>query len=264
MSYLVFAALLLTSSAIAATTESGAWQILTQGAAEESAAKRAQAVSAIGSIQMARAAKLMDTALSDKDSRVRFAAVSSLADRKSRSAIPQLKKALDDEAGEVSFTAAQALWALGDRSGRQLLAELLAGERKEAPGFLKKSVKDAKSTLHNRKALVWMGAKEGAGFLFGPLGYGLDVVEGMTKDSAAPARALSASLLGQEKTSEVIEALTDALDDKSPLVRIAAARALGGLANRSLIAKIEPLLEDKQDGVRYMAAASIVRLSQAK
>jgi HEAT repeat protein len=264
MRYLILAALLLTRGATAATTESGAWQILTQGAAEENAVKRAQAVTAIGSIRMARAGKLVDAALSDKDSRVRLAAVSSLAERKSKTTIPQLKKALDDEAGEISFTAAQALWALGDRSGKDLLAEVLAGERKQSPGFIKQSVKDAKSTLHNRKALVWMGAKEGAGFLFGPLGYGLDVVEGMTKDSSAPARALSALLLGQEKTPEVIEALTGALDDKNPLVRIAAARALGGFANRSMIPKIEPLLEDKQEGVRYMAAASIVRLSQAK
>jgi len=248
MRYLVCIALLATHSTLAATSADGAWEILTHGAADENAVKRAEAITALGSIRLTRARTLVEAALSDKDSRVRFAVVSSLVEGKTRAAIPKLKLALDDEAAEISFTAAQALWDMGDRSGKELLAAILAGERKQSPGFVKKSVKDAKATLHNRKALVWMGAKEGAGFLFGPLGYGLDIVEGMTKDASAPARALSASLLGQQKTPEVIAALTDALGDKSPLVRIAAVRALGGFANRSLISKVEPLLEDKQEG----------------
>ena len=45
---------------------------------------------------------------------------------------------------------------------------------------------------------------------------------------------------------------------------MAAAKALGGFADRGLIPKIEPLLEDKQDAVRYMAAASIVRLAERR
>ena len=42
-------------------------------------------------------------------------------------------------------------------------------------------LKQVKSTLHNRKALAWMGAKEGAGFLFGPLGFGLGLAESILK-----------------------------------------------------------------------------------
>jgi HEAT repeat protein len=265
MRYLLCGVLLLARYASPATSPSvGAWETLTRGAAEDSAMKRAAAVAALGTIRTARAEKLVEAAVSDKDSTVRLTAVSALAERKSRSAIPKLKVALEDDAAEVSFSAAKALWEMGDRSGRDLLVAVLAGDQKQSPGYIKKSLKDAKATLRNRKALVWMGAKEGAGFLFGPLGYGLGVVEELTKDAGSGARALSAALLAQDKDPIVIDELTDALWDKSPLVRAAAAKALGGFANRGLSAKIEPLLEDKQDIVRFMAAASIVRLAGTK
>ena len=149
---------------------------------------------------------------------------------------------------------------MGDHSGRAVLVEVMAGEKKDSPGFLKKQVRDAKSTLHSPRKLVWMGAKEGAGFLFGPLGYGLGMVEGMTRDSSASARALSVTLLARDRSS--LEKLEGALEDKSPLVRAAAAKALGGSGNRAVVPKLKPLLEDKQDGPRYMAAAAIVRIGK--
>src|SRR5262249_15144987 len=118
--------------------------------------------------------------------------------------------------------------------------------------------------LHNRRAMVWMGAKEGAGFLFGPLGYGMGMVEGMTKDNSAPERALAVALLGQDRNPAAIDDIAAALDDKNPIVRVAAARALGGYRDRRLAAKLEPLLDDKQTAVQYMAAASIVRLTEVR
>jgi hypothetical protein len=121
-------------------------------------------------------------------------------------------------------------------------------------------MRGAKSTLHNRKALAWMGAKEGAGFLFGPLGTGLGIAEGIMKDGSAAARALSAKLLAQDNDSETAEELSDALYDKSPLVRVAAAKALGGFADPALIPRLQLLLEDKSEAVKYMAAASILRI----
>ena len=265
MKNLLWGFLILTRSALAAAGPSaGAWDVLTKGAGEANLVHRAQAVTAIGTIRLARADKLVETALSDKDPTVRLAAVNALAERKSRTLIPKLKRALDDDAAEVSFRAALALWELGDRSGQDLLRAVLAGERKQSASFISRQVKDAKSTLHNRKALVWMGAKEGAGFLFGPLGYGMGMVEGMTKDASAPERALAAVALGLDKDPKMIDDLTAALDDKNPLVRVTAAKALGAYADRTLVPKLEPLLDDKHDAVRYMAAASIVRLSEAR
>ncbi len=252
--------LLIASNAFAAAP----WEVLTQGAAEENSTKRAVAIVALGTIRTPQADKLVLAAVSDKAVPVRLAAVSALAEQKSRTAIPKLKAALEDEAAEVSFSAAKALWDMGDRSGGDLLAEVLAGERKQSPGFVKKQVREAKSTLQNRKKLVWMGAKEGAGFLFGPLGFGLGVVESLSQDGSAPTRALSATLLGQYKDPVVRAELVDGLEDKSPLVRLAVAKALGGFPDRALIPKLEPLLEDKSEAVRYMAAAAIVRIDKGR
>src|SRR5437588_326002 len=85
------------------------WELLTQGAAEENAARRAMAIVALGTIRTAQAEKLVLAAVSDKAVPVRLAAVSALAEQKSRAAVPKLKAALDDEAAEVSFSAAKAL-----------------------------------------------------------------------------------------------------------------------------------------------------------
>ena len=241
---------------------SSPWELLTQGAAEQNYTKRAHAIVALGTIPTAEAESLVLAALNDKSSVVKLAAVSAVAEHKSPACIKKLRAALDDDAAEVSFSAAQALSDLGDHSGDALLAAVLAGERKQSPGFVKEQIRDAKSTLHNPKKIVWMGAKEGAGFLFGPLGYGLGMVEGMTHDGSAPARAISATLLGHSKAPGARAQLEDALDDKSPLVRVAAAKSLGGFSDPALIRKLEPLLDDKQDAVRYMAAAAIVRIGK--
>jgi HEAT repeat protein len=247
---------------LAAADASKAWEMLKEGVGEENAYKRAPAVAALGTIQTVEADKLLRAALEDKEVFVRFAAVNALAERKSRADIPMLKIALDDESGEVSFTAAKALWEMGDRSGKDILEEVLAGERKQSAGFVKSQIRDAKSTMHNRNAMVWMGAKEGAGFLFGPLGTGMGIMEQVMKDGSAQARILSATLLARDKDARAIADLGDALYDKNPLVRTAAAKLLGAFNDSTVRPKLVPLLEDKTDAVRYMAAASIVRIDR--
>jgi HEAT repeat protein len=252
----------LLSAHVLAAANSPAWTILTGGAAEQSPYKRVTAIVALGTIQSPEADKLVVAAMKDKEVFVRFAAVNALAERKSRADIPRLKTALQDQSGEVSFTAAKALWELGDRSGRGVLEEVLDGDFKQSAGFVKEQIRSAKATMHNRKELVWMGAIEGAGFLFGPLGTGLGVMEQMMKDSTATARIQSATLLAQVKDPATIAALGSALYDKNPLVRAVAARLLGGFNDPTVRGKLQPLLEDKTDAVRYMAAASLVRIER--
>ena len=237
----------------------GAWEILNKGVAEQYAPKRAQAYSAVGTIRTPDAEKLLNNALTDKDYSVRLTAVSVLAERKSRAEIPRLKKALNDESAEVSFTAAKALWEMGDHSGKDVLQQVLSGDRK-GPGFVQSEVRSVKATARDRKVLIWMGAREGAGFLFGPLGAGIGLAESATKDGQAPVRALSAMLLGQELNDpNSIAYLGSALYDKNPLVRTASAKALGGFTDPTVLPKLQYALADKSDPVRFMAAASIVR-----
>jgi HEAT repeat protein len=47
-------------------------------------------------------------------------------------------------------------------------------------------------------------------------------------------------------------------------VRVAVAKSLGGFSDRALIPKLQQLLDDKSEPVRYMAAAAIVRIGRGR
>jgi HEAT repeat protein len=260
-----FCFLCLTPAALLSTgVEIGAWDVLKEGLAEHSTNKRAQAVTALGSIGATpQVVKMVVAALKDKDVVVRQTAAAVLGEVQARRAVPQLREALDDESAEVSFAAAQALWQLGDRSGRDILFEVLAGDRKTGPGMIEGGIRDAKRKLHSPAALAKIGIDQAAG-LFGPFSMGIWFAEDFIKDKGAPARALSAKLLSTDPDPGATWELQLALDDKSSAVRAAAARALGVRPAPDAIAKIQPLLLDGNDGVRYMAAAAIIRLSQPR
>jgi len=51
------------------------------------------------------------------------------------------------------------------------------------------------------------------------------------------------------------------LQDKNTAVRAAAAKALGQHPCRSVVEDLHSLLDEKKDEVKYMAAASILRIS---
>lgn len=259
----LFVLLWVTPSLFAADSQTNAWDILNRGLADGNPLKRAQAITALGGIgPRAQVLDLAEAALLDKDSSVRQTAVAVLGEMKVRRAAPKLRKALDDESPEVSFTAAKALWDMGDRSGREIFWQVLAGERSPSEGAIKGGVRDAKKQLHNPKGLALMGIKESAGALLGPFSLGIGLAEELIKDKSAPARALSAQLLATDPDPNSIHELEQALDDKNAAVRAAVVRSLGRRAGRDAIPRIHPLLADANDAVRYNAAAAVIRLSQ--
>lgn len=239
------------------------WKVLTEGVAEEKAAKRADAIAALGTIgPRPKAVRLVEAGLADGDPEIRQIAVVTLGQMKSRASIPKLRGALDDENPNVSFSAACALWEMGDHSGRGAFIEVLASNRNPPKEAVQAGLQTAKKKLHNPLQLGMTGVKEGAHTLLGPFALGLPVAEELTKDRTAQARVLSATLLARDHDPQSVRELEDALADKNWAVRVAAARAVGALSRRELIPKLKPLLDDEKDAVRYMAAASIVRLSQ--
>lgn len=260
-----FCLLCLTPAALLSTgVEIGSWDVLKEGLAEHNTSKRAQAITALGSIGVTPGiVKMVVGALKDKDVVVRQTAAIVLGEMHARRAVPNLRKALDDESAEVSFAAARSLWQLGDRSGRDILCEVLTGDRKTGPGMIEGGIRDAKRKLHSPAAMAKIGIDQAVG-LFGPFSMGVWFAEDLFKDKGAAARALSAKLLSTDPDPGATRELELALDDKSSAVRAAAARALGARAVPDSIAKIQPLLLDGNDGVRYMAAAAIVRLSQPR
>lgn len=241
-----------------------AWETLRAGMAEDKGAERSDAVTALGSIgTRPDAVQLIEAALDDKSSAVRQVAAATLGEMRSRASIPRLQQALDDESIEVSFTAARALWEMGDRSGRSLFQAVLSGDRKPTRGPMRARWRDAKDTLSDPQALTMIGVKQGAGALLGPFAMGISVVEEFTRDGSAPTRALCAEMLSADRNPDTLADLLAALEDKNWVVRAAAARALGIYGNRAVLPRLEHLLNDDKDAVKYMAAAAIVRLAPA-
>jgi HEAT repeats len=182
-------------------------------------------------------------------------------------AIPHLKASLDDNNPEVSFTAPTALWDLGDTSSRDIIQAVMSGERSDKPGKLHTAIEEAKNKLRPSE-LAFMGVKEASGVFLGRASMGIDAIhEAMqenNKDAAAPGRSAAASILGKDPDPYSLVLLEWGLGDNNWAVRVAVAKALGERGNQQTIVKLSPLLSDDRHAVRYMAAASMVKLSLKK
>ena len=223
--------------------------------------RRAEAIAAVGTMAPSpRVLHLVENALDDKDSSIRQLAAMNLGQMRARRSIPRLKKALNDPSPEVSFAAAKSLWNMGDHSGRDVFIRILSGEKSSSPGLIKDEVEATKKKFDDKRKLAIIGATEAASSLFGPAGWGLKIVEEITRERLEMLGA-SFILLSHDTSLDGLRELQDALSDKNWIVRAAAAQALGASRHRDQIQYLRPLLDDDKPAVRFMAAASILRLS---
>lgn len=243
-----------------------AWTLLSKAATDHKDDKRQAAVLALSTLGSSpRAIRMVEKALlNDKEVEVRQTAASALAEMKAHSALPTLRNALDDKSAVVRFAAAKALWDLGDHSGRDVLIEVLEGESSPSEGFIKSSFEEADKKLHNPHELAMMGINEASGAFLGPFSMGVVLAERMAKDKTAGARALSATLLASDHDPRSVRDIDVALQDKNWAVREAAAKAIGHYPCKAVLADLEPLLDDKKEEVKLMAAASILKISAAR
>ncbi len=247
--------------------EGAAWDALTKGVDDGDASHRKTAFAAIGTIgPMKEAVEMVERGLQDRDREVRQVAAATLGEMGAKDAIPRLKAALDDSP-EVSFTAARALLVLGDQNdSRDIFQAVLSGERKDTPGKMHSAMKEMKKKLTPAQ-LALMGVKEAAGTL-GPASIGITAVQEAMKeakkDSGTAGRAIAAENLAKDSDPYSLILLEWAIGDDNWAVRVAVAKALGERGNQETIPKLKPLLSDDHHAVRYMAAASIVKLNQRK
>jgi len=241
-----------------------AWEVLKTGLKEKNVDTRRQAVTAIGSIGLdPEAIRLVQESLRDEDPLVRQTAAAELGVMKAKPAIPMLKTALDDASAEVAFSAAKALWDLGDKSGRDLIEDVLTGQEKASEGMVSGAMRDVKRKMHDPKAMALMGFKEASGALLGPFNFGLIAAEQALKDGSAGARALATTLLAQDCDAESLRLLEwSCANDKSWAVKAAAAKALGQCGKSDAIPTLEQNLSEGRPAVKFMAAGAIIRLSQ--
>jgi HEAT repeat protein len=236
-----------------------AWLVLQDGVKENSAEKRAKAVNALGLLSANREAEGMAIeALTDDKYNVRSAAATALGIMHAVHAIPQLEKALDDDEPAVVLAAANALMLLKDNRAYDVYYDVLTGKARPNKGFIKEQLKP----FHDPKQVAALGFEEGIGFLpFAGIGY--EVVKRILKSASDTSlvRAAAAKKLAHDPNPASAEALVDATEDKSWIVRAAALDAIAQRGDKSLLPKISGSLKDTRDDVRYMAAASIVHLS---
>lgn len=259
---LAAAGALVFSQAFDQPAKARAWETLNHGLVSTDPAHRILAVTAFGTMgPLPAAVQAVERVLKeDKDTLVRQTAAATLGEMRSPEAIPALKAALDDNA-EVSFTAAKALWQLGDTSGREIFQQVLKGERKDAPNMVQGALRKAKQKLHTPTELALMGVKEASGVLLGPASMGIKVGMESLKDKGASGRTLAVEMLAKDDDPYALTLLEWALADDSWVVRASVAKALGERGNQATIPKLMPLLAEDRHVVRYMAAASILRLS---
>jgi len=223
----------------------------------------AMALSTIDASNQEAVNRLIGTMKNDKSARVRMQAALSLGEMNAKQAIPALKDALEEESSEVAFAAAKALADLGDQGGEGVLIAVLSGERKDAPGIITNARREAERRLKHPEGLLLMGAEDGIGAMFGPAAMAIEAAKDASdlNGKGAPGRAAAASYLAKDPDPYAVALLEWALGDDSSFVRVEAAKGLGERGNAASVAKLMPLLQDRKNSVRTMAAASIIRLT---
>ena len=263
---LIAALALLTSISLAQTSPDPAehaWQVITDGFKDSNPDKRKEVIEAasLASINQKNYGLLAD-ALRDSDAQVRLAACETLSSWKDKRSIPLLKGALRDEVPEVVFCSAQGLWQLGDPQGRTVLLSVVEGETKASSGYVVKQKRDALRMLKTPATLISTLAKFGVGFAPVPgLGTGFSSLRGIMKNSEATPRAMALLDISQDRRSDTLQLLRQALNDKDWSVRAAAVHALAVRNQTDARDDLIPLLDDKKEAVSYRAAFTYLRLS---
>jgi len=237
------------------------WQLLTDnvenGKQLEYKTQALDALSSLGSNP--RANRLISAAMKDRNLDLRTAAVLAAGKARSRALVAPIKALLDDPEPQVVFVAATTLWKqFHDKSGEDILAAIVAGDRKANPSIFNGAKHDMSRTMHSKSALEKIGIETGAALALGPFGFSVAAVEYARKNGADTARVQTVELLAEERTEAVHNEMKSAIDDKDPGVRAASLKALGGF-HRSADAKaIEPLFEDSKLPVRLAASAAYI------
>jgi HEAT repeat protein len=244
-----------------------AWNLLHTGASDSKPEVRQQAAAALGSMTgIGEAIGLLEKLLSqDEEADVRQTAAAGLGAMKARTAIPYLKDAIDDPDLGVSYAAVRSLWDLGDLSGRQNLEAILSKRRGTSTGGLHKQVEAAKRKIHSPAALARITLDNASGAILGPFAIGYGPAKALMSDSGATSRAFAADLLSRHCDNESRQVLEERMAAEGNLgVKTAIARALARCGDKQSLPILEAYMADSRDALKFMAAASVIRLNQPK
>lgn len=237
-----------------------AWGILKAGLSDSNTEKRAAATAVLGLVAKdTQAQALAEKGLKDEKEEVRAAAAGALGAMHATGAIPLLKAAIQDKDVSVVLAAAHALHEMKDPAAYEVYYAVLTGEKKSGAGL----VAEQKKMLSDPKKMAQLGFEQGIGFI--PFaGLGLAALNALTKDDTSPVRAAAAKLLATDPDPKSGEALVDAASDKSWIVRAAALHSIATRGDYTLGPRIENSMDDEKEQVRYIAAATVIRLQDVR
>lgn len=234
-----------------------AWSILWTGTHSSDKAQRARAVSALGILQPSpEVVHLAEDELRDPEPAVRGAAATVLGEMNAVSSVPKLRKVLKDNQLSVALAAARSLVLMKKRVGYRVYYEVLTGKRESGQGLLQQQI----NQLDSPKKFAEFAFDQGIGFL--PYaGYGMEILQALSKKSDAPLRASAAGILAHDPNPRSGQALAAACTDKDWIVRVAALKAIAVRGNTIFLPQVKKEMTDSVDVVRYTAAAAILRLT---
>jgi HEAT repeat protein len=186
-------------------------------------------------------------------------------------AVAPLLRALQDEAWGAHAGGAYILGKIGDQRAVQPLIdamrfeEMHGGETREALlGFGEIALRPLLHALkHHENAVVRRGAASTLGDFPDPLVIPA-LVEALEADEDDDVRQIAAYILGKRGDARAVEPLIARLEDDTPSVREAAARALGALGEMIRSPRITEALgnalHDADWGTRQSAAEMLIRL----
>jgi HEAT repeat protein len=237
-----------------------AWDMLKNAAADSKTDKRVTAVAVLGLlVKNADAQAMAEKALSDDKPEVRAAAANALGAMEATSAVPALKNAIQDKDVSVVLAAAHALYVMKVPEAYEVYYAVLTGEKKSGDTLMA----EQKKMLSDPKKMAQLGFEQGIGFI--PFaGLGLSALGMLTKDDTSPVRAAAAKVLATDPDPKSGEALVNAAFDKSWLVRAAALNAIAQRGDFTLGPRIETIMDDGNEQVRYIAAATVIRLQDVR
>jgi HEAT repeat protein len=258
--FLVLFLVLASSVALPAQTpQEKAWSILEGGIKSDKVDQRSTAVRVLGLTHGDRKAEsYARNALGDEKPEVRAAGATALGQMGAKSSEKPLEQAMSDKENQVGLAAAQSLLLLKDNGGYEVYYAILTGQRKAGKSLLSQE----KDQFNSPKKIAEFGFEEGIGFVpFASIGW--SAIKALTRDDVSPVRAASARILANDPDSASGQALAQAVTDKSWIVRVAAVEAIAKRGDPSLLDSVVPGMSDEKDPVRYAAAATVLRLSEA-
>ena len=212
--------------------------VLTKALKDSNVAVRRAAAEALASMDEApQTVEPLVSALSDSDVHVRLAAVQGLASRKDKRALSALGSLAKDSSAEVRAAAINALGDLQDPAAVPALTAALKDDNEQVREMAVRGL----GNLDSDKATPAL-------------------IEA-TKDKSADVRALAANALGEHHdastSAAVVSALKALLDDSSSDVREQAISALSEIRDAGAVQALIAAMQSKDPVVRKAAAAAL-------